>query len=39
MLGEDIAQRSHRHLAGFGPLPRSTMGDPRTVHSVDRSRG
>ena len=39
MLGEDIAQRSHRYLEGLGPLPRSTVGNPSTVCSVGRNRG
>jgi len=39
MLGADIAQRSHCHLEGLGPLPRSTVGSPHTFYSVDWIRG
>ena len=39
MLGEDICQRSHRHLEGLGPLSRSTVGRPHTICSVDWNRG
>ena len=35
MLVGGMAQRSHRHLEGLGPLPRSTVGNPHTVHYVD----
>ena len=37
--GEDIDQRFHRHLEGLGPHPKTTVGDPRTVCSMDRGRG
>ena len=35
----DLAQRSHYHLEGLGPLSRATVGSPRTVYSVDWGRG
>ena len=38
MLREDAAHRSHGHLEGLGPLPRSTVGNPPTIYFVDRSR-
>ena len=38
-LSGDIAQRSHRHLEGLGPLGRSTADNRRTVYAVDRGRG
>ena len=37
--GGDIFQRSYCNLEGLGPLPRPTVGGPRTFHSVDWSRG
>ena len=37
-LGEGIFQRSHCHLEGVGHLPRSTVGGPHTICSVDWSR-
>ena len=39
MVGEDVTQRSRRYLEGMGPHPRSTVGNPRTVYSVDRGCG
>ena len=30
-----MAQRSHRHLEGLGPLPRPKVGNPHTIHYVD----
>jgi len=39
ILGEDIGQRSHCHLEGLGPFPRSKVGNSRTVCSVDRNCG
>jgi len=38
MLREVVTQRSHRHLEGLGHLPRSEVGNPPTIYSVDRSR-
>ena len=35
MLVGGMAQRSDRHLEGLGPLSRSTVGNPHTVHYVD----
>ena len=37
--GEDIDQRFHCHLEGLGPHHKTTVGDPRTVYSMDRGRG
>ena len=39
MLGGDLVQRSHCHLEGLGPLPRSTVGSPHTVYFVVCIRG
>jgi hypothetical protein len=38
MLGGAVAQQSRCRLEGLGPLPRSTVGNPLTVYSVDRGR-
>ena len=35
----DMAQRPHCYLEGLGPLPRSTVGHPHTVHFVDWNCG
>ena len=39
ILGGAISQWSHCRLEGMGPLPRSTVGRPHPIYSVDWRRG